>query len=132
MGSKLAKMMIMACVSQGTSGMQIWKKRNPHCSGGRDAAIDCSDGADPSKKVSIAIKEEARAPISASIFQYFWISVNKEFDGVFGRVSGVLCSNIADGEASLRSSLHRLGRARLWVRDNFSGVDHSQKTSKRE
>ena len=71
------KVMIMARVSEGVSGIQIWKKRNPHCSGVPDAAIGCSDGVDLSEKVAAAVQEKTTA--KAGIFQYLWISVNQEF-----------------------------------------------------
>jgi len=72
------KVMIMACVSQGVSGIQIRKKRNPHCSGVSDAAIGCSDGVDLNEKVAAAVQEKTTAK-AGIIFQYLWISVNQEF-----------------------------------------------------
>ena len=41
-------------------------------------------------------------------------------------------NKIGDGEASSRSNLRRLGRARVWICDRFSAVDRSQKASKPE
>ena len=41
-------------------------------------------------------------------------------------------NKIGGGEASSRSNLRRLGRARIWICDRPSAVDRSQKASKRE
>ena len=41
-------------------------------------------------------------------------------------------NKIGDYEASSRSNLRRLGRARIWICDRFSAVDRSQKAPKHE
>jgi len=50
----------------------------------------------------------------------------------FCQVEIQICNKIGDGEASSRSNLRRLGRARIWICDRFSAVDRSQKAPKHE